>query len=178
MQNQNRAGGDANGGGGIANANAVAGGSSTAASTGASGGERRGSSTFAARPPSISARPGFSDALVPGGEGGGGNPSTPDSGAAFNLLGLPPSPAPRSGVTGASAWGATMGGGIGGGGSMRGVGDVMAGQVCTRSALFGGGGTWEAVWLSGVLQIITGVSVERRVSHLFIEPAHRELLYT
>lgn len=133
MQNQNRAGGDAN-----AAANAVAGDSAGGASTGASGGDRRagGGTSNNARPPSISARPGFSDALIPVGDGNG-NPSTPDGGAAFNLLGLPPSPAPRSGVMGASAWGATVGGG--GGGSLRGGGDVMAGQVRCRHRA---GGWW------------------------------------
>eukprot|EP00752_Nemacystus_decipiens_P001833 g1768.t1 len=135
MQSQNRAGGEANGSSSFTT-NAVAGGS-TGASTGASVSERRGSGASKSnpRPPSINTRPGFSDALIPLGDGGNvsgngnGNPSTPDTGAAFNLLGLPPSPAPRSGVTGASAWGATVEAVKGGGGGLRGGGDVMAGQV-------------------------------------------------
>lgn len=48
---------------------------------------------------------------------------TGSGGVAFNLLGLPPSPAPKSGATGASAWGSLEEGGT------KGVGDVMAGQV-------------------------------------------------
>lgn len=139
MQNQNRGGGDANGNGSTTSttSNAVTGGSTARSASAAAGGERRGVGTPASnpRPPSISARPGFSDALIPLGDlgngNGNGNPSTPDGGAAFNLLGLPPSPAPRSGATGASAWGATVGGGkgAGAGGGLRGSGDVMAGQV-------------------------------------------------
>lgn len=131
LQNQSRAGSDGGGGGSGSSSTAVAAagnsstGASSAGASGGGGGERRGSVTSGPRPPSISMRHGFSDALVDVGS----SPVTPDTGAAFNLLGLPPSPAPRSGAIGASAWGATVGGGGGGGGTSRSVGDMMAGQV-------------------------------------------------
>ena len=127
MQSQNRGGGDGDGSS-----------SAAAATPGKSGspgrtldGERP-SATAGPRPPSISLRQGFAEALAKG-RGGGNTETTPDAGgggAAFNLLGLPPSPAPLSGVSGGSAWGAT------GGGSSRMLSDMMAGQVIV--VLFGG----------------------------------------
>ncbi|CAM9528352.1 unnamed protein product, partial [Ectocarpus sp. 4 AP-2014] len=121
MQNQNRVGVDGSSGG-----------SSTVLAspdaTSSVGGERRGSGTSGPRPPSVNARHGFSEGLLALG-GDGSQPVTPEvgTGSAFNLLGLPPSPAPRSGITRApSAWGPTAGGG--GAGGLRGMGDVMAGQ--------------------------------------------------
>lgn len=131
MQNQNRAGVDGSSG---SSSTVLA----SAAAAASGGGQHRGSGTSGPRPPSISARHGFSEGLLALG-GDGSQPVTPEmgTGSAFNLLGLPPSPAPRSGVTRApSAWGATAGGGAAGG--LRGVGDVMAGQV---GIFFGGGGT-------------------------------------
>ncbi|CAN0573258.1 unnamed protein product, partial [Ectocarpus sp. 12 AP-2014] len=102
MQNQNRAGVDGGSGG-----------SSTVlaspAATSSVGGERRGSGTSGPRPPSVNARHGFSEGLLALG-GDGSQPVTPEvgTGSAFNLLGLPPSPAPRSGITRVpSAWGPT-----------------------------------------------------------------------
>lgn len=77
------------------------------------------------RPPSIK--------LVGLSPGGGEGPVTPDartSGTAFNLLGLPPSPAPRSGVTGASAWGQTAVEGL------WGAGGVIAGQVWCKGLCY------------------------------------------
>lgn len=92
-------------------------------STGANGSDRLiGAHPLGSPPESLTGLHGFGEALV---EGGGSKPKTPEPGAgtAFNLLGLPPSPPPRSGVTGASAWGFAEEGGV------RGGGDVMAGQV-------------------------------------------------
>lgn len=124
MQNQNRAGGDGSGGDAGGSSPTVPTGSNAGVSPGT--GERRSESgTPDPRPASIKARQGFSDVLVDVSQ-----PVTPDKGSAFNLLGLPPSPATRAGITGASG-GGTSGGGRAGG-NLGGVGDVMAGQVRCR----------------------------------------------
>lgn len=90
----------------------------------------RGSTATNPRPPSLDIRHEFAEALAEGGKGGD-TKSNPDTGGgggtAFNLLGLPPSPAPLSAATGASAWSRTGDGGVWGGGGE--AGDKMAGQV-------------------------------------------------
>lgn len=130
MQSLNRGGGDVVvGGGGGSGGIATASSGKASASRGTLEGERPSPAKAGPRPPSISIRQGFADSLSrAGGAGSGKIETTPaDAGggsAAFNLLGLPPSPAPLSGVAGGvSAWGASAGG------SSRGLGDMMAGQV-------------------------------------------------
>ncbi|CAM9299340.1 unnamed protein product, partial [Hapterophycus canaliculatus] len=94
MQNQNRAGGDGSGGGGgggDCSPTMPAGSNAGAPVTTAERGDDSG--TPGPRPASISARQGFSEVLLDI-----GHPVTPDKGSAFNLLGLPPSPATRAGV--------------------------------------------------------------------------------
>lgn len=131
MQSQNRGSGD--GADGSVGGFSIATTGKASATRGALEGERPSAGKAGPRPPSICIRQGFAEALAKagGGVGGGGggkiDTTSGDAGgggAGFNLLGLPPSPAPLSGVAGgASAWGATAGG------SSRGLGDMMAGQV-------------------------------------------------
>lgn len=129
MQSQNRVGGDVGGGGSGGGGIATASSGNTSATRGTLEGERPSPAKAGPRPPSISIRQGFVETLArAGGAGGGKIETTPaeagGGSAAFNLLGLPPSPAPLSGVGGGvSAWGASSGG------SSRGLGDMMAGQV-------------------------------------------------